>query len=147
LRNSLVVVVAAILALNAIGIIISIVAELPTEFDTKADPDNVPEDSITKGTLIAAPVVILIVLAGCALLAGLRPKWLATLGLAVLVVLGVVGTIGILGEPLHPEASDPPVAFLVIWKAMGIGLLGALVALSLANLYYVWRPAACDAPA
>jgi len=47
-------------------------------------------------------------------------------------VLFVVGNIG---EPLHPKASDAPVAFLVVWRVVGIGLAIGLIGLAGTELH------------
>ena len=143
-RKALLVCVGALLLLNAIGLGISIAAELPTEFDTRGDPDKVLEDSVTKGTLIAAPLTAMAALIVGALLFWFGGRWLGTLGLVITAVLAVLATIGTLGEPLHPEASDPPVAFLVAWKVIVVFLALSLVALCLVRGWQIWRPA--DAP-
>jgi hypothetical protein len=44
-------------------------------------------------------------------------------------VIGLLFTVGHLGEPLHPETSDPPVAFLVVWRVLGVTLALAMSAL------------------
>jgi hypothetical protein len=49
-------------------------------------------------------------------------------------VIGLLFTVGHLGEPLHPEASDPPVDFLVVWRVLGVTLALAMSALSLIEL-------------
>ena len=140
-RKALPVCVCALLVLNAIGAVISVAAEWPTEFDTEGDPEKVLEDLPTRGTLLAAPLSVLIVLVVATALTWLRNRWLASIGLAVLIALCLLFTIGTLGEPLHPEASDPPVAFLIVWKIVVLGVIGSLVALSLIGLYRRWRPA------
>ena len=133
-------VVAALLVLNAAGLIISVVAELPTEFDTTPDPDNVLEDSVSKGTLLAGPMTAMAALIVAAVFVRWGGRWLGALGFVIAIVIGVLFTIGSFGEPLQPEASDPPVAFLVAWKVVGVGLALALAGLSATGLYRRVRP-------
>lgn len=120
-------VVVALLVFNAVGFVIAVAAELPAEFDGVRDPDDVLSDSVTVGSALAAPLTTLVVLSVCALLACLRSRWFAVIGLLGLIVLGTLFILGTVGEPLHPEASDPPVAFLLVWRATAVALCIMLI--------------------
>jgi hypothetical protein len=124
----------AVLALNLIGWAISVAAELPAEFDGVRD--DVLADSVTAGTLLAAPLTALVALIVLSLLAWFGGRWLGSVGLLGLIALGVVFTIGNLGEPLDPEASDPPTAFLVTWRIVAVGLCGALIVAAAVQMVY-----------
>jgi len=138
-RALMLLVAGAVVVLNATGWVISVAAELPSEFDGVRDPDEVLSDSVTVGTLLAAPLTTLVALGVAMLLAWRGGRWLRSAGLVGAAVLGVLFTVGTLAEPLHPEASDPPVAFLLAWKVLAAGLCAGLAILSAVALYRTWR--------
>lgn len=121
-------VIAALLVLNLVGAAISIAAGWPAEFDGVGDPDNVWGEFLSRGTLLAAPLLTLVLIAASVLLIIQGGKLVAGAGLVGLIILAVLIIVGSLGEPLSPEASDPPVAFLVAWRAVMI-LLATTLAL------------------
>jgi len=139
-------VVGAILVFSAIGWVISVVFEMPGEFGDLGDPDNVLAESVTRGTLLAAPLTTLIGLVVLSLLIWRGNRWLRSVGLLGMMILGVLFVVGNLGEPLDPEASDPPLALLLVWRAIGTGLSVSLAALAAAALYRTLRPGS-DLPA
>ena len=120
---------------NLLGFAIAVAAELPSEFDCACDPDEVLRDSVTRGSLLAAPLTVLVVLAIAALLIWTSGRWLGALGALAALALGVASVVGLFGEPLHPELSDPPFAFLVAWRVVAVSLSAALLALSATTLY------------
>jgi hypothetical protein len=130
--------VVALLIGNALGLVISVAAGWPAEFGGVGDPENVLGEFPSRGTLLAAPIAPLIVLVVGLVLALRGNRWLASLGLLALVVVPVLFVIGTLGEPLRPQASDPPVAFLIVWRTVFIALSVALVVFAGLEL---WRRA------
>lgn len=133
-------VVGALLVFNVVGFVIAVAAELPAEFDGVRDPDDVLLDSVTVGSALAAPLTTLVALSVCALVACLPFRWLAVVGLLGMIVLGALFIVGTIGEPLHPEASDPPVASLVVWRAIAIAMCVLLIAPSALEAFHRLRP-------
>lgn len=121
--------ISLLLLLNLVGAAISIAARWPAETGGIADPDRVASDFVTRGTLLAAPLLTLVLLAAGALLVIQGGRLVAASGLVGLILIAVIMTIGTLGSPLQPEASDPPVAFLVVWRGLSLVLLGLLAVL------------------
>jgi hypothetical protein len=121
---------------NIIGLVISVAARWPAEFGGVGDPDNVLGEFFTRGTLLAAPPPPLIALAVGVVLALRGGRWLGALGLLTMIVVAALFIIGTLGEPLRPQASDPPIAFLFAWQAGFIALSAAQIALAGIEL---WR--------
>ena len=126
-RQAIPVVVGLILVLNTIGLVIALVGEMPKEFGGAGDPSNVLGEAPLQGTLLSAPLAPILVLIGMAWLS-YRSNWLGVIGLLGMIVVCVLFTVGYLGEPLHPKASDPPVAFIVAWKLIGIPIVLTLIA-------------------
>ena len=133
--KALLAVVGAHLVLNLVGLVISVAGRMPAEFGGVGDPDKVLGEFFTRGTLLAAPLAPLVALVAFTVFAWRGGRWLAMLGFLGLAVIGILFVIGNLGEPLEPEASDPHIAFLIVWRAISIGLSGALAGLSARGLY------------
>ena len=128
--------IVAIIVFNLIGFVIAVAGEYPSEFDCDScAPGDVLADSITKGSLLAAPLSVLVLLAIVAVFAWRGGRRLGALGALIGLVLGVVFMIGIWGEPLDPERSDPPLAFLVVWRVLATAISVALISLSGLALY------------
>lgn len=127
--------IGATIVFNLIGLVIAVAEKYPGEFDCTCDRDSVLGDSVTTGSLLAAPITTLVALAVAALLVWRARRWLAMLGAAGALGLGVIFIIATIGEPLHPEKSDPPFAFLLAWRIVGVGLAAGLVVLAAACLF------------
>ena len=125
---------------NLIGLVISVAARWPAEFGGVGDPDNVAREFFSRGTLLAAPLAPLVALVVSAFLALRAGGWLRVLGLVGLMVIGVLFIIGTLGEPQRPEASDPPVVFLLAWQAVFIAISAMQIVLAGAELFQRVRP-------
>jgi len=111
--------IGVVIVFNLIGFVIAVAGEYPSEFDCgSCTAGDVLADSITKGSLLAAPLTVLVILGCAAVLVGHCGRRLGALGALIGLVLGVVFMIGIWGEPLDPERSDPPLAFLVVWRVL-----------------------------
>lgn len=95
--------IGGIIAFNLIGFVIAVAGEYPSEFDCDScTADGVLADAATKGSLLAAPLTVLVVLAIVVLLTWRGGRLGAVAGLLI----GVVFMIGVWGEPLDPEKSD-----------------------------------------
>ncbi len=120
-------VVSAVLLLAAGGIaaVVSVSEGLPAEWGrgfagglaVHGDPHDVLGGFLTwRGTALAPPLVLLIVLAALALLAASRGAW-QRLGVVGLTAFGAAATVGYLGEPLTRRVLvtdfDPAKALLV----------------------------------
>lgn len=128
--------IGGIIAFNLIGFVIAVLGEYPSEFDCDScAADRVLDDAVTKGSLLAAPLTVLVVLAIVALLAWRGGRWLGAVAAGAGLLIGVVFMIGIWGEPLDPEKSDPPLALLIVWRALATALAVALVSVSGLDLY------------
>ena len=126
--------IATLLAFNALGLVVSLIEKAPKEFGGVGDPDNVLGEFPTQGTLFAAPLAPLLVLILGLWLRGCG-RWFAILGLLAVIVVGVLFVVGTLGEPWQPQASDPPLALLIVWRSVGIALSVSLIGLAGADLY------------
>ena len=131
--------VALLLLGNIVGLLISVLAGWPAEFGAVGDQDNVLGEFFRRGTLLAAPPAPLLALVVSALLAFGRKRWLSVLGLLGLIVVAALFIVGTLGEPLRPQASDPPVAFLFAWQAGFIVVSVALITLAAVDILRRFR--------
>jgi len=114
----------ALLVLWTILTFVAVWRGWPAEFSGLGDPDRVGDEWLSRGTLLSPPLTALVAHVAFTLLALVerRPTLLiAGFGLAVV---GALYTVASVGEPLHPERSDPPIGLLVLVKVLGVG--GAL---------------------
>jgi hypothetical protein len=96
----------------------------PAEFGRVGDPDDVAGDWLSRGTLLSPPLAPMAVQAFLTILALFeRRPALAVAGLGV-AALGALYTVAGVGEPFHPDHSDPPL--LLYSVAKGAGLAGSL---------------------
>jgi len=100
----------------------------PAELGGIGDPEQVGDEWISHGTLLSPPFWALVAQVVLTILAFVERRWIlmfAGLGPAVL---GAYYTIATVGEPLHPERSDPPLGLLWLVKVLGVaGSLGLVV--------------------
>jgi hypothetical protein len=129
-RQVLVAVVGALFALNIVGLIVSIAARWPTELDGAGDPDDVLGEFVARGTLLTSPLTTLILFAVFVLVLFTGGRLIGAAAAAGMIVTGILFTIGHLGEPLEPEMSDPPKAFLIAWRAVAVILSGSMAVLA-----------------
>ena len=111
----------------------------PAEFGSVGDPTDVAGEWVSRGTLLSPPLVPMLAQGLFTLLALARRRgWRIVAGLG-LAALGVLYTIGGLGEPLDPEASNPPVALYAALRVAGLVGCIALAALAVATVMQVIR--------
>lgn len=123
--------VACSIALLVLWVLLTFVAVWrgwPAELGRVGDPDQVGEEWTSRGTLLSPPFWALVAQVVLTILAFVeRRPILAFAGLG-LGVLGAYYTIAAVGEPVHPERSDPPLGLLWTVKALGVaGSLGLVV--------------------
>jgi len=120
----LVVVSIAVLVYGAVTTLIAVQAGWPAEFGGLGDPSDVGGEWASRGTLISPPLLPALAQAALTLLVFVdRRPALAVAGLG-LAAIGALYAIGGLGEPLHPERSDPPLA--LYWGLKAVGVAGGL---------------------
>jgi hypothetical protein len=119
----------ALIALHLVGLVISVSAGWPAEVEG-ADPKNVLGDSLSRGTLLSAPVIWIVLLAVYAPLALKGGRWLASIALVGIIIVGAIYALSTVAEPREPELSDPPLGFLFAWRAVGVLLATAMAVVS-----------------
>ena len=123
--------VACSIALLVLWVLLTFVAVWrgwPAEFNGVGDPDQVGDEWVSRGTLLSPPFAALVAQVVLTILAFIERRWILMFAGLGLGVLGAFFTIALVGEPIHPERSDPPAGLLWLLKALGVaGALGLVV--------------------
>jgi hypothetical protein len=116
--------IACSIALLVLWVVLTFVAVWrgwPAEVRGIGDPENVGDEWLSRGTLLSPPLLAMVAQAVLTIVALVeRRPFLAFAGFG-LAVIGAYYTIAAVGEPLHPERSDPPVGLLWVVKVLGVG--------------------------
>jgi len=124
----LVLVSGLIFLVSAVGAILALIFQWPTQFDGSGESTITAREFILRGTATSIPVVPWIALGVFAFLARSR-RWWGTLAVVGLCVLAVLFCVGGMGEAFAPATPHAPRSVLV---ASGVvaGLLAVALLLS-----------------
>lgn len=125
----------AVISLSAIGFVLALIFQWPSDFVLGGEPDSeVTLEDVISGTVTSIPLAPFVVLVVSTLLVRTR-RWWGTVATVVLTLLGGLFVVGGLGE-ITSENANVPKAVLVIagvlYVLLGLTLLisGALALLA-----------------
>ena len=121
----LVLIAALIFVVSAVGLVLTVVFQWPTQFDGSGNPNVTAGEAVGGGTVTSLPLLPWVALAAFAFLA-LSRRWWGSLGVVVLCLLGGLFIIGAFGEAFAPSTPRVPRAVLV-----GAGVVYGVLGLSL----------------
>jgi hypothetical protein len=111
-----------------IGAAVSIVARWPYQFMGEGNPDRVPQEFLSMGTLLAPPLPLLLLFGASVLLIERNDRLGLVTTAGMIPMLGIM-TVGSLGEALSAASPDVPHSVQVVGGIVGaIAYFALLVA-------------------